>query len=330
MSTTTALATFAGSLLLSIVSGAVLGERIEQLGTRLGFTEAFLGILTALGADAPEISSAVTALHRGQHDLGLAIVFGSSVFNLAAVLGLSAVVAGGVVIGRGALALNGGVAAALSATVAAQLLGWLSPPIAAILIGAAFVPYVVLSALRPQQVAALGLPFAVTEAVAEADRAARHDATPRHATAIDVLTLAPSVVAIVVASVWMVDAASLLGARWRVPPVLVGMVVIATMTSVPNVVSAIRLARRGRGSAVVSEAFTSNSLNLIAGVSIPALAMTVIVATPVAQFAAVWLVVMSIVAIAISYKCGLTRVGGAVLIVIYLAFLGAVIWARGS
>ncbi len=89
LSTTTALATFGGSLLLSIVSGAVLGERIEQLGARLGFTEAFLGILTALGADAPEISSAVTA-HRGQHDLRLAIVFGSNVFNFTAVLALSA------------------------------------------------------------------------------------------------------------------------------------------------------------------------------------------------------------------------------------------------
>ncbi|MEP7361353.1 MAG: hypothetical protein ABI744_07225 [Chloroflexota bacterium] len=330
MSVTTALVTFAGSLMLSIVSGAVLAERIDQLGARLRMTDALLGIVTALGANAPEIASAITALRRGHHELGLAIVFGSNVFNLAAMLGLSAVVAGGIAVGRRALALNGGVAVALILIVTVQLFGWLPAAIAAMLSGLIFVPYVVLSALTPRHGTALGLPANVTDTLAEVHREARRDSTPRRPTAIDVLTLAPSVVAIVVASVWMVDAATFLGTHWRISQLVVGMVAIATLTSVPNVVAAVRLAVRGRGSAVVSEAFASNNLNLIAGVSVSAVLMT-IVSTPGARFAAGWLVAMSIVAVGLaSSRRGLTRTGGAILIAIYVAFLAAVIWLNGS
>jgi cation:H+ antiporter len=52
-----------------------------------------LGIVTALGADSPEIASAITALAAGHSDLGVGVVIGSNIFNLAALLGLSALVA---------------------------------------------------------------------------------------------------------------------------------------------------------------------------------------------------------------------------------------------
>ena len=57
--------------------------------------EAWLGLVAALAADAPEITSAVTALTRGQASIGAGVVIGSNVFNLAALLGLAAVAAGG-------------------------------------------------------------------------------------------------------------------------------------------------------------------------------------------------------------------------------------------
>ncbi len=54
------------------------------------------GVLTTLQANAPELSATVTALAAGHGDAGLGVIFGSNIFNLAAVLGLSPVVAGGV------------------------------------------------------------------------------------------------------------------------------------------------------------------------------------------------------------------------------------------
>ena len=61
---------------------------------RLGLSEALLGLVAALAADTPEVTSAVTALAHGQHDVGTGVVLGSNVFNLAALIGLGAVVPG--------------------------------------------------------------------------------------------------------------------------------------------------------------------------------------------------------------------------------------------
>src|SRR5271165_1906125 len=41
------------------------------------------GLVAALAADTPEVTSAVTALAHGQHDVGTGVILGSNVFNLA-------------------------------------------------------------------------------------------------------------------------------------------------------------------------------------------------------------------------------------------------------
>ena len=51
-------------------------------------------MLAALAADAPEITASVTALAGHHSRIGAGVVIGSNVFNLAALLGLSALVAG--------------------------------------------------------------------------------------------------------------------------------------------------------------------------------------------------------------------------------------------
>ncbi|MFZ2064648.1 MAG: hypothetical protein WAV27_01560 [Xanthobacteraceae bacterium] len=85
---------------------------------------------------------------------------------------------------------------------------------------------------------------------------------PSWADAVDVLPLLGMVV---ITSVGMVRSATTLGERWGVSKVAIGALVLATLTGIPNVVAALRLAAHGRGAAVVSETFNSNSLNLIAG-----------------------------------------------------------------
>ena len=85
---------FCAGVVVSLAASWLLVSRLERLGERAGFSEAWLGLVAALAADAPEITSAVTALARGQASVGAGVVIGSNVFNLAALLGLAAVVAG--------------------------------------------------------------------------------------------------------------------------------------------------------------------------------------------------------------------------------------------
>ena len=98
---------FAAGVAVSLAASWLLVSRLERLAERAGFSEAWLGLVAALAADAPEITSAVTALAGGQASVGAGVVIGSNVFNLAALLGLAAVVAGPIRFHRRVLLLGG-------------------------------------------------------------------------------------------------------------------------------------------------------------------------------------------------------------------------------
>src|SRR5256885_6068985 len=108
------LALLTASLLVSVASSFLLARELDRVGVRLGVTEGLLGILTALGADAPEISTAAVAVLTHRPDIGVGVVLGSNVFNVAGLLGLGAIVAGRVRIGRQAALLEGSAAMAVA------------------------------------------------------------------------------------------------------------------------------------------------------------------------------------------------------------------------
>jgi cation:H+ antiporter len=74
---------FAASLAVSVAASFVLAAELDRVRARLGVTEGLLGILTALGADAPEIVTAVVAVLASKPTLGVGVVLGSNIFNLA-------------------------------------------------------------------------------------------------------------------------------------------------------------------------------------------------------------------------------------------------------
>ena len=72
------------------------------------------------------------------------------------------------------------------------------------------------------------------------------------------------------ASVTMERAAAALGNRFAIPEIVVGGLVLAAVTSLPNAVAAVYLAARGRGAATLSTALNSNNLNVTIGLLVPA------------------------------------------------------------
>lgn len=53
-----------------------------------------------------------------------------------------------------------------------------------------------------------------------------------------------------------------------VSQIVIGTVVLAGLTGLLNVLASVRLARRGRGSPVVSEPFNSNTVNILVGITV--------------------------------------------------------------
>ena len=97
----------AGPTLLA--AAATFARRLDRLGAKYGLPEVPLGLLTALAADGPEVSSALVALIKGAHDASVGVIVGSNTFNLAAMIGVSALVVGCVQVARNTLLLEGSV-----------------------------------------------------------------------------------------------------------------------------------------------------------------------------------------------------------------------------
>ena len=318
MSVPVAVLLFVGAFVLTVASSIVLARELDRIGERLGFSEALLGIVTALGADAPEIASALAAVIAGHEDTGVGVVIGSNVFNLAALLGVSALIAGRVRIHRHGLLLNGGVAVVVALIGALVALDELPGSIGLALSLVVVAPYVALSALHER--ARSRLPEPLRAAVAEEQRDARRDEFSPPATTLDALTVVPALAVVVGGSYGMVTAAQSLGERWNVSDLVLGALVLAALTSIPNLIAAVRLARHGRGAACVSEALNSNTANIVVGLFVPALILGLGAARGVETFAAWWMVGMTIVAVALGFGGGLTRREGAAIVGLYVVF----------
>jgi Ca2+/Na+ antiporter len=149
---------------------------------------------------------------------------------------------------------------------------------------------------------------------------------PRPGHAADVMTAAVAMVVVVGASIGMEQAASKLGSRHAIPQVVVGALILAAVTSIPNAVAAIYLARRGRGTATLSTAMNSNALNVLGGLMIPGAVVGLGTSSPAATLAAAWYLGLTVLALACAYAAvGLRRWHGALLIAAYAAFAALVV-----
>lgn len=321
---------FLASFVLTVFSSLVLAEVVDRIGERFGFSEGLLGIVTALAADSPEIAAAVTAIHKGQTGVGLGVVVGSNIFNIAALLGLSSVIAGKVRIRRRAALFQGSVVLFVTIVVSALVLQSISPVVALLASLIVLVPYVGVSAMGPRRIEQHLRPGPVHNflcaALSSVEKDVRPGQTAPSASRHDLYTVVPALTAVVLGSIGMVDTSLSLGTQWGVPQVVIGTLVLATLTGLPNVLAAIRLALRRRGSAVVSEAFNSNTVNLLVGVILPALVVGVSAPTGAATLAVWWLLGMTALAVAFTgHRGGFRRSEGLVMMALYVAFATVVI-----
>jgi cation:H+ antiporter len=137
-----------------------------------------------------------------------------------------------------------------------------------------------------------------------------------------------AVALIVVGSFGMVGSAVSIARRLNVPVSIVGALVLATVTSFPNAFTAIRLGMEQRGAALVSETLNSNTINLGAGVIVPAVIIGLSRASALDRFDLAWLIMMTCTAILLLARpLGAGRLGGAALVFLYLLFLAVhLIW----
>ena len=82
-----------GGLVGLSIGGELIVDSAVDLATRFGVSEAIIGLtIVALGTSLPELATSVVAAHKHNTDIAIGNVFGSNIFNVFFVLGVSAVV----------------------------------------------------------------------------------------------------------------------------------------------------------------------------------------------------------------------------------------------
>jgi cation:H+ antiporter len=305
---------FLASVGVTLSAASLFADRLDHIGPRIGLSEPLVGLLTALAADGPEISSALIALAAGEKAVSMGVVLGSNAFNLAAMIGMSAVLAGSIHLTRRSLAVEGAVALLAIAFAAGLILDLVSAGVAVAAFVVVAIPYLVL----------LGRGRLHTD-IAEArerDRTIAAIPDPQQAMWKVVALIVIAVALIILGSEGMVRTALSMAGHWHISHVIVGVLILAILTSLPNAFTAIRLGTSDRGTALVSETLNSNTINLAGGVMLPALIVGLGDATGLVKFDLAWLTGMTLVTLAVLARPrGARRMDGALVIALYLGFV---------
>jgi cation:H+ antiporter len=307
MATGLAVPLFVASLAVTLLAARSFAQRLDHIGTRFGLPEVLIGLLTAVAADGPEISSAMVALIKGAHSTSIGVLVGSNAFNLASMIGVTALLTGCVAVSRRDLAPEGALCASITVIAGAVLVRWLPPVVGLVLAAGAAVPY------------ALWLREAEHQAL---EGSAGPEASSTRATPHLLGLVVVDVALIIGGSFGMVTSALTLGQRWGVTEALLGVLILGPLTSIPNAATAIRLGLAGRSTALVGETFNSNAINLGIGAIIPALFVTIAHPSTRAKLELAWVVAMTLVTLAmLARRRGVRRPEAAALVVMYAGFV---------
>jgi cation:H+ antiporter len=325
MTPAAAIPVFLASVALMLGAAAVFAGKLDHMGIRLGWPETVLGLLTAIAADAPELVSAVTALVENRHAEAVGVVVGASAFNLAAMLGLSALVAARIRARHEALEVEAFVGLWIVVASLAVVGGWIGGEAGLFLVALVAVPYVFLLVSGPRRVRRLpfgiGRTRLIRRSFGEAHRRERTLDSRREVLRI-VLVLLVALCVIIAGGIATVRTANVLADAWSIPEAIVGVIVLAIISALPNAWTGVRFGLQHRGSALMSETLNSNSINLAVGITLAATIGRLGSPTHVDVFNVAWVLGMTAIAVVLfGRRGGGGRVAGGLLIALYAVFV---------
>lgn len=330
-----ALLLFAASVAVAMSASAWFTRRLEALCDRLDLSPGILSLLSALGANIPNYVASIDAFSSHRPEIGLGIILGSNIFNVAIILGIATFAAPGRV---GIRLLHGEIhdarvvgTYACTVLLLTLLVTWLLPGlpflqgnslpslllllVAALAALAAFAGFALHIARRTH-------PRHGVEEEAYIERVSSRASLPGLIGEI-VLALAIALVGVV----FMVQSGQALTTDLRIPEALAGLLVLAVATSLPNAVVAFILARSGREAACVEEIFSSNAINAALGIALPALFWHDGAADPLLLALDAPLMALLTIVLLLCARAGrVSRHGGWLFLLVYALWVGVHVW----
>lgn len=244
---------FVVGLVLLLVGADVLIRGASALAARFGISPLLIGLtVVSLGTSAPEIAVSLTSAYRGETDMALGNVVGSNIFNVLAILGMSALVAP-LVVQRQLIRLDVPIMILASAAVYAMAFDGTISAIDGVLLMLGLVVYTLMLirvARRSED-----RPEPAPEGEGKARWMSRLWA--------QLLCIAVGLAMLVLGSGWLVDGAITFARLLGVSELVIGLTIIAAGTSLPELATSILAVAKGERDIAVGNVVGSNTLNLL-------------------------------------------------------------------
>lgn len=330
-----ALGLFFVSLIIVIAASTRFTRKLEELCVAFNLSIGMLSLLSALGANIPNYVASALAIFAGHDDVGIGIIVGSNIYNLAIILGLCTFFTPE----RAGMTLNTQekrdirtivrytfVITLLSFVVIAWLPG--EPSLSTI--------HTTHIALLLAALGTLGIFGAFLLHLIRRSRGGEgtslhpHDHSKREAS-WSMLRLGSEIIFTLVVALGgvlvMVQSGQTMTADVHMPSVLAGLLVLAVATSLPNTVVAISLVRTGEAAACIEEVCNSGSINTVLGIVLPLVFWPGFLKDRFVLFLDAPLTLVLAIGVFFWVVRGrISRIAGALLLVTYMAWVLLRLW----
>jgi cation:H+ antiporter len=311
------------SLLIVIKSADVFVDNLVEIGGALGISQIILGVTaSAIGTSLPEFGSAVIASLSGSTELGVGTVIGSNIWNMAGILGISAIVAGSIRTGSEGLTrdwlMTLGTGLIL---IFFMLFGDITWTAAVVMIAAyCFYLWFLIKAQRKHS----------DESSQQEENESHNIETPekqeKNSKKIinkkSIAFVIVGFVGLVIGCRLMVYSGVELASIAGIPEMIMGLFTLAIGTSVPELVVTLSSAMKGLHDLSIGTVLGSNTFNILVGIGVPALIMSVPVERLSLTFDAPVMLFVTVLLMVLVRKGNmkLNRVAGIILLVTYIVY----------
>lgn len=306
------------SLLVVIKTADIFVDNLVEIGKAKGISQVILGVTaSAIGTSLSEFGSAMIAVLSGSPDLGVGVVIGSNIWNIAGILGISAFIAGVIKTGKEEIKRDG-LMTLLTALILLFFMLFMDSitALAGIILISVYVVYFLILIKKQKE-----------HGIKDNRRGDGDDNDNRvtvksHNLRKNVFMVLLSVTGLIVGCRIMVWSGVEIAQIMNIPTMIIGLFALGIGTSAPELVVTLSSAMKKLHKLSMGTVLGSNVFNILIGIGVPSLFVAIPVEKLSVTFdAPVMVLVTSLLLIMVYREMKLTRWAGLALIAIYIVYV---------
>lgn len=315
--------------LVGVIKAAdIFVDNIIVLGKHAGISEIVLGVTTAaIGTSLPEFGSTLIAVVSGSVDIGLGNIFGSNIWNIGGILGITALFVGTIICEKSSLNRDGVMSFVTTAIlmICVVIFGSINFYVGLILV----IIYVIYLYILIKTAEDEDKEKHENEEVKIDDQTKPEVEKPLNIPKSLLLAIG-GIIGLFIGCYVLVALLTDLSVVFGIPQIIMGLI-LGVCTSLPELVTVINSTKRGLNNLAVGTIVGSNTFNILIGLGLPALFNAIPVPHTVMIYDLPMLLIMTIMLILLGNRKGkLSKADGFIIFAFYIIYcIGKVFFFTG-